>query len=122
MIYSGDSYDHMGWAVFMAGGSLANIPAMADAGFVTAASGMKPVDGPSKEQYTLANAGNGYIVYSNGSDVQVDLTNSPAGFKVKWFDADKGEIIGKEEKVKGGKVVTLKSPKSGSIVAWIRKG
>jgi len=121
VMYSGDSYDNMGWAVFMAGGSLANIPAMADAGFVTAASAMKPVDGTSKEQYTLANAGNGYIIYSNGSDVQVDLTNAPAGFKVKWFDAGKGEIIGKEEKVKGGKVVTLKSPRQGPVVVWIRK-
>jgi hypothetical protein len=106
----------------MAGGSLANIPAIADAGFVTAASTMKPVDGPSKEQYTLANAGNGYIVYSNGSDVQVDLTNAPGNFKVKWFDGGKGQVIGKEEKVKGGKIITLKSAQPGTVVAWIKKG
>jgi hypothetical protein len=121
VIYSGDSYENMGWAVFMAGGSLANIPAMGDAGFVAAASAMKPVDGPSKEQYTLANAGNGYIVYSNGSDVQVDLTNASGSFKVKWFNAGNGQAIGKEEKIKGGKLVTLKNPKQGSVVAWIRK-
>jgi hypothetical protein len=121
VMYSGDSYDNLGWAVFMAGGSLANIPAMADAGFVAAASGMKPVDGPSKEQYTLANAGNSYIIYSNGSDVQVDLTNAPGSFKVKWFDAGKGQVIGKEQRVKGGKVVALKCPQSGSVVVWIRR-
>ncbi|OQP66408.1 pectate lyase [Niastella vici] len=119
VIYSGDSYDNLGWAVFMAGGSLANIPVMADAAFVTAAATMKPVDG-FKDQYTLANAGNGYIVYGKG-DVQVDLTNVPASFKVKWFDAATGQLIGKEEKVKGGKPVTLKSGKEGTVVAWIRK-
>jgi hypothetical protein len=121
VIYSGDSYENMGWAVFMAGGSLANIPAMGDAGFVTAASAMKPVDGPSKEQYTLANAGNGYIVYSNGSDVQVDLTKVSGSFKVKWFNAGNGQVVAKEQKVKGGKLITLKNPKQGSVVAWIRK-
>ena len=121
VMYSGDSYEQMGWAVFMAGGSLANIPAMGDAGLVAAASAMKPVDGPSKEQYTLANAGNGYIVYSNGSDVQVDLTNVAGSFKVKWFDAGNGQVIGKEQKIKGGKVVTLKNAKQGSVVAWLKK-
>ncbi|OQP59816.1 DUF6298 domain-containing protein [Niastella populi] len=120
VMYSGDNYDNFGWAVFMAGGSLANIPVMGDAAFVSAAAGMKPVDGPSKEQYTLANAGNGYIVYGNG-DLQLDLTGAAGSFKVKWFDAGNGQVIGKEEKIKGGKVVTLKNTKGGSVVAWIRK-
>jgi hypothetical protein len=119
VIYSGDSYDNYGWAVFMAGGSLASIPVMADAGFAAAASAMKPVDGVNKEQYTLANAGNGYIVYGHG-DLQLDLTNVPGNFKVKWFNAGNGQVIGKEEKIKGGKLITLKG-REGNVVAWIRK-
>jgi hypothetical protein len=122
VMYSGDSYDDLGWAVFMAGGSLANIPVLADAGFVTAAAAMKPLDGAFKEQYTLANTGNGYIIYGNGNNLQLDLTNAPGTFRVKWFDAANGQVIGKEEKVKGGKVVALKSVKEGNVVAWVRKG
>ncbi|THU39736.1 pectate lyase [Niastella caeni] len=121
VMYSGDNYDNLGWAVFMAGGSLANIPVMADAGFITAAAAMKPVDGSIKEQYTLTNAGNGYIIYGN-NDIQVNLTNVPGAFRVKWFDPATGHVIGKEEKIRGGKVVSLKNVKGGSVVAWIRKG
>jgi hypothetical protein len=112
----------MGWAVFMAGGSLASIPLMADAEFTKAAAAMKPLDGTFKEQYTLANAGNGYIVYGNGNnDLQLDLTNVSGTFRVKWFDINNGQMIGKEEKIKGGKVVALKSVKQGNAVVWIRK-
>ena len=122
VIYSGDSYDNMGWAVFMAGGSLAGIPLMADAEFITAAAAMKPLDTSFKEQYTLANAGNGYIVYGNGNnDLQLDLTNVTGTFRVKWFNSNNGQMIGKEEKIKGGKVVALKSGRQGSVVVWIRK-
>jgi hypothetical protein len=121
VMYSGDNYDNMGWAVFMAGGSLATIPAMADAAFVTAAAAMKPVDGPSKDQYTLADAGNGYIVYGNG-EMKVDLTNAPGTFKVRWFNSATGEVIGKEVKIKGGKIVVLSGGKKGNVIAWIRKG
>jgi hypothetical protein len=71
-------------------------------------------------QYTLANAGNGYIVYGNG-DLQVDLTNAAGTFKVKWFNTANGEQIGKEEKIKSGKVVSLKNAKGGNVVAWVRK-
>jgi hypothetical protein len=94
---------------------------MADAGFVTAAAAMKPLDGTFKDQYTLANAGNGYIMYGNGNNLQVDLTNVPGNFRVKWFNAGNGQVIGKEEKVKGGKLVSLKGVKEGSVVVWIRK-
>jgi len=121
VMYSADAYDRFGWASFMAGGSLANIPVIADGGFISAASAMKPVDS-IKGQYTLADAGKGYIIYSNTPDnIQIDLTNAPGTFRVKWFDPGNGSVLGKEEKVKGGKTVTLKNAKHGSVVVWIRK-
>lgn len=122
VMYSADNYDNFGWASFMAGGSLAAIPSMADAGFVTAASAMKPVDASFKEQYMLADAGKGYIIYSNNPDgIQVDLTKAPGTFHVKFFDPANGSVSGKEEKIKGGKIVSLKNAKHGSVVLWIRK-
>jgi len=43
VIYSGDSYDHFGWAAFLGGGSLAVLPATTDKTFLMAASMMKPI-------------------------------------------------------------------------------
>src|SRR5581483_12356661 len=107
----GDDYDHMGWAAFMAGGSMAVIPSVADAGFITAASAMKPVDAPNKDQYTLADAGKGYIIYSNAATITIDLTGVAGTFKVKYIEPNTGALIGKEEKIKGGKPVSLKNVK-----------
>jgi hypothetical protein len=122
VMYSGDNYDNLAWAAFMAGGSLAAIPAIADPGFVTAAAAMKPVDSPNKELYTLAEAGKGYIVFSSGADtVPVDVTSLTGTCKVKWIDPATGALIGKEDKIKGGKLVSLKKVKQGNVVVWISK-
>ena len=122
VMYSAGNYENVGWAAFMAGGSLAGIPVIADTGFITAAAAMKPIDGPSKDQYTLADAGNGYIIYSDtANDLQVDLTNAVGSFRVKWIDPATGNNIGKEEKIKGGKLLSIKNIKQGSVVAWIKK-
>lgn len=113
VMYSGDSYDNAAWAVFMAGGSLAGIPHVADPGFLAAASTMHPA-GP----YRLTNGKNEWIICTDSSAVQCELNGS---YRVKWIDAGTGKLIGKEQKIKAGKTVTLNSPKQGRVVCWIRK-
>ncbi|TDX01381.1 DUF6298 domain-containing protein [Dinghuibacter silviterrae] len=44
VMYSAEGCDTFGWAVFMAGGSLANIPVVADPQFLRAAALMRPLD------------------------------------------------------------------------------
>jgi hypothetical protein len=119
VIYSNDTNDNSAWAVLLAGGSLANIPAVADATFSSSIATMIPVNSPATDLYTLAHENKGYLVYSNTGEVQVDLSKATGAFKVKWIDPANGQLIGKEEKVSGGKVVTLKSSKSGNVVVWL---
>jgi hypothetical protein len=112
VMYSGDGLNNA-WAVFMAGGSLAGIPAVADARFLAAAATMHPA-GMCK----LTNDQNEWIIYTDSSTVQCDLTGT---YRVKWIDAATGQLIGKEQKIKAGKSITLNSPKQGRVVCWIRK-
>lgn len=123
VIYSGDGNDSNGWAAFMAGGSLANIPAIAAAGFLLEASAMKPVEVSveQKGQWILADPGKSYLAYREGAEpVKLDLTGSPGSFVVRWIDPKDGHSI-KEEKVKGGTTITLKNPHNETVVAWITR-
>ena len=63
VMYSGDSYPEFGWAVFMAGGSLAVLPKDIDKELLKAAVGMKPVVSSSKNEYVLSD-GKSSIVYN----------------------------------------------------------
>jgi hypothetical protein len=123
VVYSADGNDQNGWAAFMAGGSLVNIPAIAYPEFLSAASAMQPVDLLNqKGQWMLENLGRGYIVYSDGSEpVKLDLTKFPGSFTVQWIDPKDGHAISKEEKVKGGTIITLKNPHAEAGVAWVSK-
>ena len=87
VIYSADNYDKYGWAVFMAGGSLAAIPQMPAALLKDAAS-MKRVDG---KEYKLAN-GEDYILYTKGP-----LTDIQGEFIV--FDPKTGKQIDRTERL-----------------------
>jgi hypothetical protein len=65
VMYSAEGGDNFGWAVFMGGGSLANI-SVTDAAFLTAAARMAPVDlpGSAKGVYALGDGKGDYIVYT----------------------------------------------------------
>jgi uncharacterized protein DUF6298 len=74
VIYSAEG-EEFGWAVFMGGGSLANIPPVTEPGFLDAASKMMPVDLPGKPQGQLALGGkNGYIIYASAGHDKVDTS------------------------------------------------
>ncbi len=97
ILYSADGCDEYGWAVFMAGGSLANIPAT-EPGFLAAAAKMLPTDLPGNPEGVRALGGkNGYIVYSAHGERKFDLPgvgkNYRAheiplanGAKIFWFE------------------------------------
>ncbi len=63
VIYSGDSYPEFGIAAFMAGGSLAVLPAATDQEILKAAAGMKPVKATSETEYILSD-GKKSIIYN----------------------------------------------------------
>ncbi|MDB5192867.1 MAG: pectate lyase [Segetibacter sp.] len=114
VLYNGDAADANGWAVFMAGGSMAAIPVI-DQQFLNDASTMKPLKS-TPNQYTLANGGKGYIVYSNGDKAQV---NPKAGlYKARWINPRNGSIIKEETDVQGGKTIELTNP-GGAAILWL---
>ncbi|MDP4208622.1 MAG: DUF6298 domain-containing protein [Bacteroidota bacterium] len=124
VMYFGDKYDSFGWAAFMAGGSLANIPAIANPQFLTEASTMKAIDLPGnpKNQWALGNNGKGFIVYNSTDEpVKLDLTKASGSFKVRFINPKTGEQLKNEESVKGGAIAEIKNPKSGAIVIWLSK-
>ena len=128
ILYSAEGCDNFGWAVFMAGGSLANIPAIGGSdvhsgtGFEEAALGMRPVDlpGNTSGQWALGDRRGGWIVYSNGSaDVSLDLAGMTGKFQVRKISPQDGKVEKNIETVRGGKTVVI--PAKGPVVLWIGK-
>lgn len=120
VVYAGSAYEEQSWAAFMAGGSLAGIPAIAAGGFLEAAATMQPIvlPGSPQGQWALGNNGNAYIIYTNNNaPVQLDLSKAGA-YHVYWISPTDGHLL-KKEKQKGGKQVSLASPQPGPVVIWI---
>ncbi len=120
VIYAGSAYDEYGWASFMAGGSLAGIPVIADKGFLEAASNMHTTTLPGSQPgaWALGNNGKGYIVYRNtAGPTQLDLTKTTGVWNIHWIDPKDGRLV-KEETTQGGKIISLEDPQAGPIVIW----
>jgi hypothetical protein len=121
VIYSADSYDAYGWAVFMGGGSLAVVPAVANPQFAVDASAMQAIElnGKPQGQYALGSADKGYIVYSTSGDaIHLNLANAKGSFIVRWINPRDGRIVKEDGSITGGKDVDLKAPQNGAVIMW----
>jgi hypothetical protein len=122
VLYSADGYDRFGWAVFMAGGSLPVLPAGTDKQFLTAASGMKPLELPAspKDQWALSSAKD-YIVYTN-ADGTVRL-NLPANssYQAQWIDSQSGQVLPGNQQVNGGNATEIKNPNGRAAILWLTR-
>ncbi|WP_426061800.1 DUF6298 domain-containing protein [Hymenobacter sp. B1770] len=124
VLYSADGYDGFGWAVLLAGGSLAHVPRVAEAGFATSVAGMKPVVLPGQPagQWALSDGKTGLLVYRDGTTpAHLDLSGLSGTFAVRRLNPKTGQLTGKTESVKGGKIVTLTAPGTGAEVLWLSK-
>jgi hypothetical protein len=121
VIYSGDSYDQFGWAVFMAGGSLPVLPKNVTKEFLESASTMLPLDLLNKpaDQWALGNSRNEFVVYTLADAISLDLTKTTNMFSVRWINPEDGKLFNKEEKVNGGKRVQFKAPQPGAAILWL---
>ncbi|HWI90081.1 MAG TPA: DUF6298 domain-containing protein [Flavisolibacter sp.] len=114
VMYSGDSYDEFGWAVFMATGSMAVLPVLPQE-FLNDASSMKTVESNSNKQWILTN-GKDYIVYSTSNDpIKLKLANG--SFKVNWIDPKTGKLAAVKE-INGG-TQEISPAQSSPVVLWI---
>ena len=117
VMYSREGYEQFGWAAFMGGGSMANIPVVSE-GFLTDASSMQPVEKTQNGEYVLSGK-TGTIIYST-TTFSLDLLNSPGSAKVTWINARDGKEM-KTEVVEGGKKVVLNNPAKGAAILWLHK-
>ena len=124
VLYSAEGCDNFGWAVFIAGGSLANIPVIKDPGFLSDAAKMQPIDLPGKPdgQWALGKTGEGTIIYSDGnSPIQLDLTGVSGSFHVHRIHPGDGAIEKETETIRGGKITAIRTSGGGPVVLWIAK-
>lgn len=118
VLYSADGSDRFGWAVFMAGGSLAALPQAADREFLSAATKMQPAGNYGK--YALAGK-NGLILYSETKDqIVLDMSAFLGTFKIRFVDIRTGILLPENQKVNAGKNVVITLPKQGCVV-WMEK-
>jgi hypothetical protein len=119
VIYNADSYDAYGWAVFIAGGSLAVVPKISNPDFAIAASSMQAIDMP-KGQFGLGSA-KGYIVYDTDL-APISLNIKEAGnYIIHWINPRDGKIMKEDETVAGSKIAELKAPQGGAVIMWAQK-
>jgi len=118
VMYSGDNFDHLGWAALMAGGSLTNIPEVRNPQFMTDLAGMQPADQPGNATYVLLNKGKAYLAYlAAGQPLKLDL---PAGnYILRTINPVNGAIDRKEKQVKGNFGYLNES--TAEQVIWISK-
>lgn len=119
VMYYAASYPQSAWASFMAQGSLASLPVIADAGFLKAASHMNIIQSQTKDgQYVLGNPNVGYIIYSEDKSVQLDMTGVKGTYEVFEIDAMSGKVISVKDFIKGGQVIDLPISKN---ILWLQK-
>lgn len=119
VMYSGDNYDSFGWAAFMAGGSLSQLPAALTADFLQAASRMVPVEKTAEGRYDLQGK-NGMIVYAaSAKDLQLDLRSYKGSCRLTWIDPKNGQVQRKSNIVKAGAILQVDKPTAGELVLWV---
>lgn len=119
VMYSGDNYDSFGWAAFMAGGSLSQLPVSLEAGLLSAASKMAPVENSEEGKYILKGQ-TGMILYSTtGKNLELDLRAFTGSCRLTWINPKDGQIQRKSSIVKAGGVLQVDKPVSGESVLWV---
>ena len=123
VMYSFDIPDKHGWAVLMAGGSMANIPVVADTAFLRDAAHMNPLELPenTEHQYVIGNQQYGYILYNN-TDLPVIIEKAKvAGSQGIYFiDPETGHFIEYRMDIADDELISIPNPNNGPVVIWIK--
>ena len=107
----------------MAGGSMADIPAIENPAFYTDAATMKPVVSVNRKQglFMLANTKGEKIVYCSGRNLpEIEWPESDKEYLIIWIDPANGQILETEKIVKGEKKYKLNQAVKEDIVLWIK--
>lgn len=120
--YFSNSYPQQAWASFMAGGSFTNLPRIANEHFLKAASSMQPLQAlNSINHYVLGDESKGFIIYTNNSTIDLDLSKVAGKFIVNRINPTDGSIVKEKNEVKGGTHIQLKNTDTKDVVIWLQK-
>lgn len=117
VMYSADGAAQFGWAVFMGGGSLPELPATTDKALLKAAATMQPLAGDG--MIALAND-NEMIIYAGGKNLSVDLSAWKGNFRLQYVDLRSGKVTGDDKVITAGAVVSLDIPANAGLIWLIR--
>lgn len=123
VLYTTNAAPRLGWAVLMAGGSLANIPHVQVEGFYKAITQMKPLKSGNYNSsfWTLENPGKAYLFYlKETNSVTINLIDYSGKYKAYWINAETGNTIS-EVFLKGKTSQTLIVPNKAARVLFITK-
>ncbi|MEJ6982209.1 DUF6298 domain-containing protein [Pedobacter sp. P351] len=123
IIYTRGGLRFSNWAVFMAGGSLAQLPEIKDRTFFESAAKMesRKMNATDPQQYTLGKKGLGYIVFSESGKLKIDLSDDQTSYVLRWINPATGEILSSTSTVAGGAIRSFESTGNGAAVAWLVK-
>jgi len=118
VLYHGDNYPEMAWAIFMAGGSMAGLPAVDAPGFYQAASSMTTA---IEQETWLLRSDSGAIVYnSKAQGLTIDFSQFKGAYQIVHIDPKTGQVL-QRERLKLGKSTNLKNYKNATEILWITK-
>lgn len=110
MLYNASRDKGAAWIAFLAGASLCQIPQDIQApGFFDKAMQMSPVSS-SADCWVAGKAGTGYVAYTLGGSISIDLSGDRRSYRLVFIDPSSGLALGKTTRVKGGNPLTLKTP------------
>lgn len=118
VVYHSNSYPEQAWPVFMAGGSMANVPRVAHPDFYKEASGMHAT--LQGETWRLTGKEAAIFYHVEQTPLVTDLPAWKGNYKAYHIDPKTGAILA-SEKVKTGQNVTIKNIKNAPEVIWITK-
>ena len=124
VIYSTTGLDKYAWAVFMAGGSLPELPEISDPLFLKDATRMKPVPllKESAKSYALGKEGFGLILYCDSTDaVEVDLTAFKGSYKIMKVDPKTGNVTDSKKQISGGRIEKIEGFTNEHPIIWLKK-
>lgn len=120
--YFSNSYPERAWASFMAGGSLTNLPRIANDHFLKDAFFMQSItEMNSANQYVLGNKNKGLIIYTSNETIDLDLSKVTGKFILYRINPVDGSIIKEKSEIKGETRLKLMNPTAKDIVIWLKK-
>lgn len=118
VLYNASRDKGAAWIAFLAGASLCQIPQDIQApGFFDKAMQMSPVSS-SADCWVAGKAGTGYVAYTLGGSISIDLSGDRRSYRLVFIDPSSGRSLGKAVRIRGGRPLTLKAP-SEEAVAYI---